>query len=597
MNENQTFVSKIAIDYSRDSLMSDMGVATWKDRYRYSTEKSPQETIARVAAAFCGGDLDFANRIYSYVSKQWFIFSTPIYSNGGTDRGLPISCFLNYVDDSLKGITEHFVENAMLSSYGGGIGSYWGDCRSVGQKTSRGAECSGVIPFLKVVDSEVLAFNQGSNRKASNAVYMDVSHPEILEFIGLRKPTGGDANRKCINLHNAVNIPDSFMKIIEECMVNDKADSSWKLIDPHSKEVVTIVDAKEIWQAIIETRMQTGEPMIHFIDTTNRALPKEQKEKGLIVHQSNLCTEITLPTSRERTAVCCLSSVNVATFDEWRKDPQFLTDLVRFLDNVIEVYINTAPEEHKKAVFSAEKERSLGIGAMGFQTYLQSKGVSMEDMQAMGINYTVFKHLYDGCLEGSKILATERGEPDDIKGSGRRNAHLMAVAPNASSSILCGNVSPSVEPHLANAYTHRTLSGSFLVKNSELVKVLEKYGKNTDEIWTNILVNEGSVAGLDFLSEKEKSVFKTAKEIDQSYLVELASVRQEFICQAQSINLFFYPDEHIKKISDVHFEAWKKGLKTLYYLRTKGSKSTEVISSKKKTDLKADNTDCIFCEG
>lgn len=605
------------IDLSRDELLTPFGIATLKDRYLLPEETSPQEAFMRAATAF-GDNPEHAQRLYDYVSKGYFMFATPVLSNApkrlrwGTEfklnfvsecyeakkRGLPISCFLNFVPDSRKGLTEHYTENAWLSSIGGGVGGYWGAIRSNGIDTSGGSRSSGMIPFMKVVDAEVLAFAQGVTRRASYAAYADISHPEIVEFLEIRKPTGGDANRKCLNLHNAVNIPDSFMQIIENCMKDPTADDSWPLVDPHTKRVVQVVSAKELWQRILELRVQTGEPYMHFIDTTNRALPRAQREAGLWVHQSNLCSEITLPTNEDRTAVCCLSSVNLELFDEWSKLPLFVEDLVRMLDNVLEYFIANAPDDIYKAKFSASMERSIGLGAMGYHSLLQKKSIPFESAMATSVNRQVFSHIKRKAEAATVKLAQERGACPDAGGEMRRNMHLLSIAPNASSSILCGGTSPAIEPHRANAFTHKTQSGSWLVKNKYLEEVLEAHGMNDEDTWSSIITNRGSVQHLDFLSQDEKDVFKTAMELDQRWLIEHAHHRQEYICQAQSLNLFLPADVDIAYLHHVHFRAWKAGLKTLYYLRSEAIKRADNVSVKlDKAVLKDTDNVCLSCEG
>lgn len=587
---------QINIDLSRDSKLTAFGIATLKDRYLTDDETSPQHAFARAASAFAD-DAAHAQRLYDYASNLWFMFSTPILSNGGTQRGMPISCFLNYVPDSRAGLTDHYTENAWLSSLGGGIGGYWGAIRSNGISTSGGSRSSGAIPFLKVVDSEVLAFAQGVTRRASYAAYMDISHPEIEEFLEMRKPSGGDANRRCLNLHHGVNVTDKFMQLIMELSSGKTEKDDWQLIDPHSQKVVKVVSARELWQKLLELRVQTGEPYIHFIDTTNDALPEAQKALGLKVHQSNLCSEITLPTNDDRTAVCCLSSVNLATYDEWKDDPLFIEDLVRFLDNVLEHFIRNAPKDIAKAVFSATQERSIGLGAMGFHAYLQKHNIPFDGVLGQVANKQIFKHIKESAVAASKQLAEERGECPDGKGTGMRNMHLLAIAPNASSSIICGDTSPSIEPYRANAYTQKTKTGSFLVKNPYLKRLLETKGQDTDAVWSSIITNSGSVAHLECLDEYEKEVFKTALEIDQRWIVDLAGERQPYICQSQSVNLFFPATVDIPTLHHIHMRAWIKGLKSLYYLRSEAVKRADVVSHKVKREALNDYETCLACEG
>lgn len=645
------------IDYSRDELLTPFGIATLQDRYLLPGEKSPQEAFMRAARAFAD-DEAHAQRLYDYASRLWFMFSTPALSNSPRRlkwgksfkdnftadcfepkfRGMPISCFLNFVPDSRAGLTAHYTENAWLSSMGGGIGAYWGAVRSNGISTSGGSASSGIVPFMGVMDRQVLAFAQGVTRRASYAMYLDISHPEIVEFLEIRKPTGGDINRKALNLHNAVNIPDAFMEIIERCMNDPKADDSWPLIDPHTRRVTEVVSAKMLWQKLLELRMQTGEPYIMFVDTVNRALPKSQRDAGLRVYQSNLCSEITLPTSEDRTAVCCLSSVNLEYFDEWSKDELFIEDLIRMLDNILEFFIlhagkpkaeeraairkdlserlaaaNLSPEQFevvaqtvenefynavKKAVYSARMERSVGLGAMGFHSYLQRHDLPFESVLAVAANRRMFSHIKRMAEKATIKLAVERGSAPDAGGELRRNMHLLAVAPNASSSIICGGTSPSIEPIRANAFTHKTQSGSWLVKNKYLQEVLQSYGKDDEETWKSIILNKGSVQHLSFLSKTEREVFKTAMELDQRWLVEHASHRQEYICQSQSLNLFMPADVDILYLHNVHFMAWKKGLKTLYYLRSEAIKRADSVGLKiSKAELKDTENTCLSCEG
>jgi ribonucleoside-diphosphate reductase alpha chain len=549
----------------------------------------------RAAKAFSDNE-EMAERIYSYASKLWFMYSTPILSNGGANRGMPISCFLNYVGDSREGLTGHYTENAWLASVGGGIGGYWGDIRSDGVATSGGSQSSGSIPFLHVVDSEILAFSQGKTRRGSYAAYMDVSHPEIIEFLEMRKPSGGDVHRKCLNLHHAVNLSDDFMQLIDNCIKQPTFDDSWNLIDPHTKKIVRTISARDLWLKILETRVATGEPYVSFIDTINEALPETQKKLGLKVHHSNLCSEITLPTNENRTAVCCLSSVNLEKYDEWKKDSLFISDLVRFLDNVLQYFIDNAPEELFKARFSANNERSIGLGAMGFHAYLQSKNIPFESALAKSLNLQMFKKIKAEAVEESKRLAVIRGEAPDMEGTGMRNAHLLAIAPNASSSIICGTTSPSIEPYRANAYVQKTMSGSFLVKNKYLEKLLEKKGINNDKTWTSILANRGSVLHLNELSDYEKDIFKTAIEINQQWIIEHASDRQQYVCQSQSVNVFVPADVNIKELHDTHMLAWKRKLKTLYYCRSEAIKRAELVSKKVERTI-IPEADCLACEG
>ena len=552
------------------------------------------------------------------------MFSTPILSNGGTTRGLPISCFLNYVPDSRTGLSAHFDENIWLASSGGGIGGYWGDVRSNGISTTHGSRSTGSIPFMHVVDSQMLAFNQGTTRRGSYAAYMDVSHPEIEEFINMRKESGGDINRKCLNLHNGVNITNTFLDAV-------KNDEDWRLIDPKTNEAVKTINARDLWFQIINARAETGEPYMVNIDTCNDALPEPQQKLGLSIKQSNLCSEITLPTDEERTAVCCLSSVNLEHFDTWSKDSQFIEDLITMLDNVIEHYIENAvdtsqlggysanytrfskyvkegKEGFAKSAYSAYRERSLGLGSMGFHAYLQSRNIPFEGLFATSFNHKAFKHIKDKAVKASKRLSELRGECPDLHGHDSRNANLLAIAPNASSGIICSGTSPSIEPYRANAYTHKTLSGSYQVKNKFLEKIFKDKGlkgKELDELWKDISGKDGSVQHLDILTDEEKEVFKTANEINQIWVVEHAYQRQQYICQAQSVNLFFTlpkategqdtHDEYMQYVNDVHWYGMNK-LKSLYYFRSNAARNVENVNIKVPR-IKLDDVECIACEG
>lgn len=586
----------IKIDYTKDSLLDEFAIATLKDRYMVEGETSPQEAFARAAEAFAD-DEDHAQRLYDYVSQLWFMFATPVLSNGGTRRGLPISCFLNYVDDSREGITDHFTENAFLSSFGGGIGGTWSDVRSVGTKTSKGSESTGVVPFVKVVDSEMLAFSQGVTRRGSYAAYLHMSHPEIEEFLDGRKPTGGDTNRKFTNLHHAIVVPDTFLEKIHRATKEQDFDDSWELIDPHTKKVVKTVSARTLWVKILQNRMETGEPYIMFEDAVKEGLPEFQKKKGLQVHHSNLCSEITLATNEERTAVCCLSSVNLEYYDEWKNHPAFIPDLIRMLDNVLEYFINNAPDQLQKAKFSAYRERSIGLGAMGFHAYLQKNSIPFESAMANMSNIEMFDFIKTEAMETTRKLAVERGACPDDDSCQVRNAHLLAIAPNASSSIICGNTSPSIEPYRANAYTQKTKTGSNLVKNKYLDIILKQKDINYDETWKSIIANKGSVQHLDCLEQWEKDVFKTAVEINQSWVIEHASVRQPYICQSQSVNLFFPPDVNKADLHNIHMLAWAKNLKTLYYLRSEAISRADNVASQAKREIIFENQDCLSCEG
>tara|TARA_Y100000361_G_scaffold152889_1_gene173382 strand:- start:40 stop:1806 length:1767 start_codon:yes stop_codon:yes gene_type:complete len=586
----------VKLDFKQDDLLDEFAITTLKDRYMVPGEESPQEAFARAAMAFAD-DEAHAQRLYDYVSKLWFMFSTPVLSNGGTTRGLPISCFLNYVEDSREGITDHYVENAFLSSFGGGIGGHWSDVRAQGTKTSKGSESTGVIPFIKVVDAEMLAFSQGVTRRGSYAAYLHMSHPEIEEFLDVRKPTGGDTNRKSINLHHGVVVPDSFMELIHSATKFDNFDDSWDLIDPHTRQVKRTVSARALWVKLLQNRMETGEPYIMFEDAVNNELPDFQKQKGLEVHHSNLCSEITLATNDERTAVCCLSSVNLEYYDEWSKHPAFIPDLIRMLDNVLTDFIERAPQQLDRAKFSAMRERSLGLGAMGFHAYLQKNGIPFESLGAQSANQTIFQKIREDADKTTRKLAQEKGACPDDDTCTVRNAHLLAIAPNASSSIICGNTSPSIEPFRANAFTQKTKSGSNLLKNKYLEKVLEKHGQNTDEVWKSIITNKGSCQHLEFLTDDEKDVFKTAVELNQAWLVEHAADRQQYICQSQSLNLFFPPDVNKGDLHNAHMLAWAKNLKTLYYLRSEAISRADNVTSQAKREIIFEQEDCLSCEG
>lgn len=587
------------INYNRDKYLSEFSIKTLEDRYLVGDEKSPQDAFARAAVSFADNDAH-AQRLYDYASKLWFMFSTPVLSNGGTKRGMPISCFLNYVDDSREGITAHYTENAFLSSVGGGVGGCWSGVRSVGSKTSNGSESTGVIPFMKVVDAEMLAFSQGVTRRGSYAAYLDISHPEIEEFLDVRKPTGGDVNRKSTNLHHGVVISDAFMELIEKATRIEGFDDAWPLIDPHSGSVKKTVSAKTLWVKLIQNRVETGEPYIMFGDTIDEALPEFQQKLGLKVHQSNLCSEITLPTDKDRTAVCCLSSVNLEEYDEWKNDNNFIPDLVRMLDNVLTYFIDHAPDQLSRARYSAMRERSIGLGAMGFHAYLQRHNTPFESPMAKSRNMQMFSRIKSEAERATRQLAEERGECPDGEGYGVRNAHLLAIAPNASSSIICGNTSPSIEPYRANAFTQKTKTGSSLLKNEYLENYLQDLDQDTDEVWKSIVTNNGSVQHLDFLDDWTKDVFKTAVEIDQRWVIEMAADRQEQICQSQSLNVFFPANVSKQELHAVHMMAWKRGVKTLYYLRSEAYKRAETVSDevlRQRIFESIDDDGCLACEG
>ena len=588
----------IQIDESRDALLTEFGKKTLQDRYLLPGE-SYQDMFARVSLAFAD-DSEHAQRLYDYMSKLWFMPATPVLSNGGAARGLPISCFLNQVGDSLDDIVETWTENVWLASNGGGIGTYWGNVRSIGEKVGQNGQTSGIIPFIRVMDSLTLAISQGSLRRGSAACYIDVHHPEIEEFLEIRKASG-DFNRKSLNLHHGINITDDFMDAV-------KNDEEYGLISPKSGEVIRTINARKLWQKILELRMQTGEPYLLFTDTVNNSMPAHQRKLGLKVTQSNLCSEITLPTGidhagQDRTAVCCLSSVNAEKFLEWSKDETFLEDIFRFLDNVLEDFIERAPPEMARAVYSAKRERSVGLGLMGFHSFLQTMNVPLESAMSKVWNEKMFKHMRQGADAASVKLAKERGPCEDARDVGMmaRFSHKMAVAPTASISIICGGTSAGIEPIPANVYTHKTLSGSFTVKNQQLEKLLESKGKNSDDVWVSILEHEGSVQHLDCLDEHEKSVFKTAFEIDQRWIIELAADRTPYICQSQSLNLFLPGDIAKWDLHMLHWTAWEKGLKSLYYCRSKSVQRAAFAGSEKSSAQKMDtpNTDydeCLACQ-
>jgi len=592
----------IQIDPSRDELFDTLGIQRLKESYMLDDEASPQERFAYVSKTFSSND-EHAQRLYDYASRHWLSYSTPILSYGRSKRGMPISCFLNYIPDTAEGLVENLSETNWLSMLGGGVGIGFGIRASDDKST-------GVMPHLKTYDSSCLAYRQGRTRRGSYATYLDISHPDVIMFLEMRKPTG-DQNVRCLNLHHGINISDRFMEIIERCTTDPKADDGWNLIDPHSGEIKETISAKAIWQKILELRMETGEPYIHFIDTSNNNLPEFQKNLGLKVHQSNLCSEIILPTDNERTAVCCLSSVNLEYYDSWSKNSHFLKDMAEMLDNVLQHFIDNAPDQVARAKFSAMRERSIGIGALGFHAYLQKNMIAWESWQATSANMRMFRHIRGKLDEANLELGSERGEAPDAAGTGRRFSHVMAIAPNASSSIIMGNTSPSIEPFRANAYRQDTLSGAYLNKNKYLDNLIKlKLDNNEakgeyDEIWSSVISNDGSAQHLNFLSQEEKDVFKTSMEIDQRWLIDHAAKRQTFIDQAQSLNLFFRPDVNIKYLHLVHFLAWKTGLKTLYYCRSEKIGKADKVSRRiereiiKEADMTAliEDSTCLACEG
>ena len=582
----------ITINKSRDKDLSEQAYKLLKDYYCNEDEDSPQQAFARAAVAYCYGDLKLAQRIYDAVSKGWFMFASPVLSNapglGQKAKALPISCFLTYVPDSLEGLIDHSAELRWLSVKGGGVGGHWSDIRAISDKAP------GPMPFLHTVDADMTAYRQGKTRKGSYAAYMDVSHPDIIEFLNMRVPTG-DVNRKNLNLHHAINITDSFMRAVER-------GEMWDLIDPNDHDARETMPARTLWQQILEVRYRTGEPYLNFIDTANAALPHTMKAKGLKIHGSNLCNEIHLPTSEDRTAVCCLSSLNLEKYDEW-KETTLVRDLIRFLDNVLQFFIDNAGDEISRARYSATQERSLGLGAMGWHSLLHQKRIPFESSKARELNREVFKYIKDEAVKESNTMGFERGEAPDMQGTGRRNAHLLAIAPNANSSIIV-STSPSIEPSKANAYTHRTRAGSHLVKNKYLEEELTKIGKNTQDVWSSIITSGGSVQHLDFLSEETKAVFKTAIEIDQLVLVEQGADRQEYLCQGQSLNLFFPAGAEKSDLHKTHFAAWKLGTKGLYYLRTETSQRAENVAEKISRDALKDyetqtmsQEECVACQG
>jgi ribonucleoside-diphosphate reductase alpha chain len=586
----------IKIDKKKDDLLASYAVGMLKDFYLKDHENSPQEAFARAAKAWSKYkdemDEELSERLYSYVSNKWFMYASPVLSNAPNgeskkDKGMPISCFLTYVPDTLEGLISHSSELRWLSVYGGGVGGHWSDVRTVSDIAP------GPIPFLHTVDADMIAYRQGKTRKGSYAAYMSVHHPDLMEFLNIRIPTG-DVQRKALNIHNAINITDEFM----EAVINN---TDYELRDPKNDDVKDTINARKVWERILEVRFRTGEPYLNFIDTANKSLPQNLKDLGLKIHGSNLCNEIHLPTDADRTAVCCLSSLNLEYYDEW-KDTTIVRDIIRMLDNVLQYFIDNAPDTISRAKYSAERERSIGLGAMGFHSLLQKHGVAWESEKAREINQVVFKHINEQAVAETELLAEERGEYPDGIGTGRRNSHLIAIAPNASSGVIL-STSPSIEPLKANAYTHRTRAGSFLVKNKYLSKLLEEKGENNDSNWTSIITAKGSVQHLPFLTEGEKAIFRTADELDQMWLVTHAAERQEFICQGQSVNLFFPSGADKSYVNMVHFNAWKKGLKGLYYLRTESSSRAENVSEKvERVALSQDSrsiiygkVDCPFC--
>ena len=596
----------VKIDRSKDSNLTNFGKATLSDRY-LGLNESFQDLFARVASTYADNNLH-GQRIYNYISDLWFMPATPILSNGGTKRGLPISCFLNEAGDSLEGILDLWSENVWLAAKGGGIGSYWGNLRSIGEKIGKVGKTSGIIPFIKVMDSLTMAISQGSLRRGSAACYLPIDHPEIEEFIEMRRPTGGDPNRKSLNLHHGVLVSDAFMRAVE-------TDEQWSLKSPKNGIAQSTVSARNLWIRLLTARVETGEPYIIFIDTVNRLIPQHHKLAGLNIKTSNLCSEITLPTGidkdgKDRTAVCCLSSLNLEKYDEWKDDENFVNDVMRFLDNVLTDFIEKAPASFKDAKYSAMRERSVGLGVMGLHSYLQKNMIPLESVMSKVWNKKIFKNIQEKADNASKILAEEKGScPDAAEyGFNERFSNKTAIAPTASISIICGGASPGVEPIAANSYTHKTLSGSYNVRNRYLEKILEKHNKNNEEIWSSITTSQGSVLHLDFLTDLEKKVFKTAFELDQKWIVELGADRTPYISQAQSINIFLPADVHKKELHQIHFQAWKKGLKSLYYCRSKSiqraenvngelsADTTKNVYSQNTLDEETDDNECLSCQ-
>ena len=596
----------VKIDRSKDSNLTNFGKATLSDRY-LGLNESFQDLFARVASTYADNNLH-GQRIYNYISDLWFMPATPILSNGGTKRGLPISCFLNEAGDSLEGILDLWNENVWLAAKGGGIGSYWGNLRSIGEKIGKVGKTSGIIPFIKVMDSLTMAISQGSLRRGSAACYLPIEHPEIEEFIEMRRPTGGDPNRKSLNLHHGVLVSDAFMRAVE-------TDEQWVLKSPKNGIIQTTVSARNLWIRLLTARVETGEPYIIFIDTVNRLIPQHHKLAGLNIKTSNLCSEITLPTGidkdgKDRTAVCCLSSLNLEKYDEWKDNENFINDVMRFLDNVLTDFIEKAPDSFKNAKYSAMRERSVGLGVMGLHSYFQKNMIPLESVMSKVWNNKIFKNIQEKVDDASKILAEEKGPcPDAAEyGFNERFSNKTAIAPTASISIICGGASPGVEPIAANSYTHKTLSGSYNVRNRYLEKILEKHNKNNEEIWSSITTSQGSVLHLDFLTDLEKKVFKTAFELDQKWIVELGADRTPYISQAQSINIFLPADVHKKELHQIHFQAWKKGLKSLYYCRSKSiqraenvngelsADTTKNVYSQNTLDEETDDNECLSCQ-
>ncbi|MDN5248266.1 MAG: ribonucleoside-diphosphate reductase subunit alpha [Wolbachia endosymbiont of Tyrophagus putrescentiae] len=591
----------ITINHEKDSKLTDFGKAVLSDRYLIENE-SYQDLFMRISCHYSDNALH-AERLYDYMSNLWFMPSTPILSNGGTNRGLPISCFLNETEDSLSGIVDLWNENVWLAARGGGIGSYWGNLRSIGESVKGSGKTSGIIPFIVVQNALTLAISQGSLRRGSSAVYLPVSHPEIEEFLDIRKPTGGDPNRKALNIHHAVIVPDKFMQAVEN-------DEEWSLISPRDNKIISRLKARDIWIKILTARIETGEPYIIFIDSINRNKPEPYKKLGLDIKMSNLCSEITLTTGydhqeKSRTAVCCLSSLNLEYYEQWKDNKLFIEDIMCFLDNVLEDFINKAPNEMQRAKYSAMRERSIGLGVMGFHSFLQSKMIPFESVTAKQWNKKIFKHIQEQANDVSRKLAHKKGPCLDAQEINlmERFTHKLAVAPTASISIIAGNTSPGIEPYAANVFTQKTLTGSFVVRNKFLQKLLAKKNQDNDKVWSSISINEGSVQHLDFLNEHEKLVFKTAYELDQRWIIEHAGDRTPYICQAQSVNLFLAANVHKRYLHKIHILAWKKGLKSLYYCRSKSMQRADKISQDILTQVKTlpqkediNYDECLSCQ-
>lgn len=581
------------VDYTRSDLLTDFSKATLKDRYLLPDEE-PQDLFARVAKTY-SNDESHAQRIYDYISKLWFMPATPILSNGGTTRGLPISCFLSEAQDDMDGIVATWNENTWMASKGGGIGSYWGNIRSLGEKIGKVGKSSGVIPFLKVQDSLTLAISQGSLRRGSSAIFMPINHPEIEEFIEIRRPQGGDPNRRTLNLHHGVVVDDAFMNAVRE-------DTTYDLVSPKdNKEVRETVRARDLWQRLLTARVETGEPYIVFIDTVNRNIPKHHKDLGLLVKTSNLCVEITLPTGVDhlgvnRTAVCCLSSLNLEKYHEWKNQPEFINDVMYFLDNVLQEFIDNAPDTHAKAKYGAMRERSVGLGVMGLHYLYQAMGLAYGSDEAQKLNIEIFSYIKEKTEAANYLIGKERGSCPDAIDAGyenRRFSNCTAIAPTASISVIAGGSSPGIEPVAANTFTHKTLSGSFVVRNPHLAKLLESMGKNTEEVWSTIALDEGSVQSLDFLTDEQKEIFLTFKEMEQMDIINQAAARQPYIDQSQSVNIFLAGDVSKRYLNLVHMRAWELGVKTLYYVRSNSIQRAEKPSSKvERTILQEVEKEC-----